>query len=145
MKRVHPFEDYCIACRHCELMCQLEHSNSRDLVQLLKDTSSPSLKRIFVLQQGPVALALNCRHCDEPHCAYSCVAGALIKDPETGFVHFNQDKCIGCWTCIVACPYGVIVRNPSTGRIAKCDMCPGRAAPACVEACPNGALALAEA
>jgi len=144
MKRVYPVEDFCVACRHCELFCQLEHSRSRDLVHLFKGNSPPP-RRIFLLQQNAVSLALNCRHCDEPFCVYSCVAGALQKDPVTGLVQFNQDKCIGCWTCIVACPYGVIVRSPATGRVAKCDMCPGRSVPACVEACPNGALVLAEA
>lgn len=144
MRRIYPVEDICIACRHCELFCQLEHSHSRDLVHLFKADGPPSPRRIFLLQHGPASLALNCRHCDEPFCVYSCVAGALSKDAVTGFVHFHQDKCIGCWTCIVGCPYGVIVRNPATGRIAKCDMCPERQVPACVQACPNGALVLVE-
>jgi carbon-monoxide dehydrogenase iron sulfur subunit len=59
----------------------------------------------------------------------------------------RSDRCIGCWTCIMVCPYGVIGRRQDGGRwvAARCDLCPDRAIPACVEACPTRALVYAEA
>jgi Fe-S-cluster-containing dehydrogenase component len=59
----------------------------------------------------------------------------VISDPEI---------CIGCQTCAVACPFGIPQLNPGQGKIAKCDGCADRVeqglSPACVLACPTGAL-----
>ncbi|MBI4300202.1 MAG: 4Fe-4S dicluster domain-containing protein [Chloroflexi bacterium] len=143
MKRIYPKEEVCIACRLCEVYCQAEHSNTRDVIRAFKVETPRPDRRIFMQQEGVVSLAINCRHCDEPECVYACIAGALIKS-ETGLVEFNVDKCIGCWTCILACPYGVITRDSARAKVAKCDFCPERQIPACVAVCPNGALLLAE-
>jgi len=55
-----------------------------------------------------------------------------------------MEKCIGCWTCIVACPYGVLIRDLNNKTVIKCDLCPGREIPACVVNCPNEALVYVE-
>lgn len=143
VKRVFPKEEACIACRLCETYCATEHSQTRDVIRAFKEEQPPAAKRILLQQYGPVSLALNCRHCDEPRCAWACVTGALTKDPVTGVVQYQAEKCIGCWTCIVACPYGVIRRDEARSKIVKCDLCPGREIPACVAVCPNRALVLA--
>ncbi|MBI2872917.1 MAG: 4Fe-4S dicluster domain-containing protein [Chloroflexi bacterium] len=142
MKRVYPAEEFCVACRLCEVYCATEHSQSRDVIRAFKEEQPPPTKRIFLQQEGAASLAINCRHCDEPRCVWACVAGALTKDPVTGVVNYQPEKCIGCWTCLVACPYGVIVRDPNRPKIAKCDLCPGRDVPVCVAVCPNRALVL---
>ena len=142
MNRVYPREEYCVACHLCEVFCRTEHSRYKDVIKAHKNGATP-IKRIFLEQSGPVSLSINCRHCDEPLCVYSCVSGALTKDPVTGIVGYQAEKCIGCWTCIVGCPYGVITRDIAQGKIVKCDLCPGREVPACVAGCPNGALVLA--
>ena len=54
------------------------------------------------------------------------------------------DKCVGCWMCIMACPYGAIKRDPASKIILKCDFCPGRRTPACVEACKTDAILIVE-
>jgi carbon-monoxide dehydrogenase iron sulfur subunit len=52
----------------------------------------------------------------------------------------DEDKCIGCWTCVMVCPYGVIGRHLETRTAYRCDRCPDLDEPACVSACPTGAL-----
>lgn len=66
----------------------------------------------------------------------------MHKDPITGIVAVDAEKCIGCWTCIIACPYAALTRDVSGKAVAKCDLCPGQVVPVCVANCPNEALVL---
>ncbi|MFC1910982.1 4Fe-4S dicluster domain-containing protein [Chloroflexota bacterium] len=86
-------------------------------------------------------------HCENAPCIMSCPAGCLRKDPTTNFTIYASDNCIACHSCAMACPFGI----PSfgkDGRITKCDGCYIRVKyglqPACVLACPSGALSLCE-
>ena len=90
------------------------------------------------------SLALQCRHCEEPACVDVCIAGGVIKDEETGIVRFDKDKCVGCWSCTMVCPFGAIIRVSRVGFAQKCDRCTERELPACVEACPTKALVFCE-
>lgn len=91
-------------------------------------------------------LAFNCGHCDDPACLTACENGAISKDPETGAVLVDQDKCKGDRNCAAACPYGApkfADDEPGT-KMSKCTMCLDRVEagelPACVAACPMRAL-----
>jgi carbon-monoxide dehydrogenase iron sulfur subunit len=66
----------------------------------------------------------------------------MSKDPQTGIVISDSEKCVGCWTCLVACPYGVLARDSRDKVVAKCDLCPTQDIPVCVVNCPNEALAI---
>ena len=90
------------------------------------------------------SIALLCRQCAEPACAEACICGGIVKDKESGVVTFNTDRCVGCWSCTMVCPYGAIVRIKDSCTTAKCDLCPGSVIPACVSACPTGALVYCE-
>jgi carbon-monoxide dehydrogenase iron sulfur subunit len=72
----------------------------------------------------------------------ACISGALWRDPSgEGAVLLRADKCIGCWTCIMMCPYGVVGQQRDGRRLAiKCDRCPDAVRPACVASCPTRAL-----
>jgi carbon-monoxide dehydrogenase iron sulfur subunit len=72
------------------------------------------------------------------------MTGAMSKDLETGLVKVEEDKCVGCWMCIMVCPFGAIFRSEDSESVLKCDFCPESPAPVCVENCPQEALALVE-
>jgi len=67
------------------------------------------------------------------------MAGAMQKDPETGTVKCNIDKCVGCWMCVMVCPFDAV--QPGKLYTIKCDACEHlEGAYACVDACPTMAL-----
>ena len=74
----------------------------------------------------------------------ACPSGAMTKDEETGLIKHNKDKCRGCWTCVMVCPYGALKMDISGKVVAKCDLCQELESPACVANCPNRALAVKE-
>jgi carbon-monoxide dehydrogenase iron sulfur subunit len=138
-------EDLCMGCGLCEVHCLVEHSRSRDVVKAYLREQPTPLALLHVERRDHLFLPVQCRHCPEPLCVYSCLTGAMHRDPATGEVHVESARCIGCWTCILACPYGAIRRDNQRGVVAKCDLCPGRSVPACVAACPNEAILYTEA
>ena len=144
MKIVYVNEEVCIGCHLCEVYCQLEHSASGDLVKAFRDRASLPLPLVQVAENKPLSFAVQCRHCAEPDCVYACLTGALSKDNDSGAVNVDVEKCIGCGTCILACPFGAIKRQPERGEVVKCDLCGGSEIPACVANCPNEALVCME-
>lgn len=143
MRRIYPREEVCIGCRLCEIYCVVQHSKSRDIIKAFKDEPK-AVKRIEVEEKGHLSFALQCRHCEEAPCVTACLTGAMSRDPQTGAVTNDSDRCIGCWTCILVCPYGAI-RRAANGHIAcKCDFCGEDEVPACVANCPNEALVIEE-
>ncbi|WP_029894927.1 4Fe-4S dicluster domain-containing protein [Desulfohalovibrio reitneri] len=145
MKRVKPIPDYCIGCGLCELACLQAHSRSGDLVIACRQEAPQGLTSCkTVHRRGPAAVALSCQHCQDPECVRACISGALYKDAGTGQTVYDQDKCVGCFSCVMVCPFGAIHRHPTESRIVKCDLCADRGSPACVEVCPNAALVFEE-
>ncbi len=141
MKRIHINESACIGCHLCEVYCRVAHSPSNDLVKAYKKETLPSLR---VEERKPVCFAVQCHHCTDPVCVYACLTGALQKDADNNLVTVDIRKCIGCWTCVLACPFGAIRQDMSQGKIVKCDLCTGRDIPMCVMNCPNEALVYTE-
>ena len=143
MKRVYAKEEYCVGCRLCEVHCSSAHSKYKgDVIKAYKLDKERPLPGIVFEEKRPVSFALQCRHCDASPCTKACITGAMHKDPETGVVTNDISKCVGCWSCIMACPFGVISRVQKENKVAsKCDLCTGIGdIPACVKNCPNGAL-----
>ncbi|HCO11627.1 MAG TPA: 4Fe-4S dicluster domain-containing protein [Desulfonauticus sp.] len=145
MKRVYVNPEVCIGCKLCELACLTEHSQSKDLIIAYREERMQGLlPRNTVEESGWITASLNCRHCAEPYCIQACISGALTKDAESGRVVYEEEQCVGCWSCLMACPFGAIKRHPIKEKIVKCDLCPERSIPACVSACPNQALTFEE-
>lgn len=130
----------CVGCRSCELACAVEHSKSKGIFKAIKESPVPK-KRVKTqsVSYGKV-ISLHCQHCDDAPCIAACMSGALTKDPETGATLHDKDKCVGCWMCVMVCPFGAIVRGVEEKIAIKCDLCPDRDDYACVVACPTGAL-----
>lgn len=140
MRKVYVKEEVCMGCGLCRVYCQTAHSASRDPVKAFKRETPRPVARVRVERNGEVSFSFQCRQCDEPVCVYSCLTGAVSKDPDTGVVRVDEDRCMACGTCIIACPSGGLTRNPASGVVVKCDLCPGEDVPACVANCPNEAL-----
>ena len=139
MKRIFCILETCVGCRTCELSCAVSHSKSKDLNKAVQEESRPK-QRIFVQgsRQGPYPL--QCRHCNEPACVLACMSAAITRDPVTGTVAVDKDRCVGCGMCIMSCPYGALIMDKDTSVSTKCDLCAETGEPACVAACPTGSL-----
>ena len=135
--------DKCLGCKSCELACAVEHSKSRDLYQSIYEKPSPRT-RVRVGQGVGFAIPLQCRQCEDAPCLEICPTNALYRADEDSPIVIDDDKCIGCKWCILACPFGVITLDRGGRKIVKCDQCFERVErgelPACVSACPTGAL-----
>jgi len=116
-------------CRLCEEACAKEKGELSILTSRIKTIHTPQVK---------FHCAMTCVQCSQPKCRQVCPAGAIEKSLIDGVVRINEDKCVGCGLCTLACPYGGIYYNPAAGKSFKCDMCDGE--PKCVAACPYDVL-----
>jgi carbon-monoxide dehydrogenase iron sulfur subunit len=145
MKRIYVNEEYCIGCRLCEVHCLVQHSQSKKIVKAYKEEAPQLMPRLVFEEEGPLSFAMPCRHCADAPCLDACITGAMHRDEETGTVLCDEDRCVGCWMCVMACPFGAIQRNlKGTKAASKCDLCYGEDIPACVAHCPNEALTFEE-
>ena len=139
MKRVYAREEVCMGCGLCEVYCIAAHSRNRDnVIKAYKKEKPRPVSRIIVERETPISFGLQCRHCENAECISACIAGAMQRERETGIVKNDPERCVGCWTCILACPFGVIVRDENGKKAAsKCDLCSQSGdLPACVKNCP---------
>jgi len=135
----------CLACKSCEIACAVAHSQSKVLEEALAEKPTPQ-RRVTVEAAGELAVPLQCRHCEDAPCISVCPTAAIYRHQADGPVLIEQDRCIGCKFCLMACPFGVIDVSRDGKVVVKCDFCIERTTagqkPACVEACPTGALSL---
>jgi carbon-monoxide dehydrogenase iron sulfur subunit len=126
--------DRCTGCRLCELACSLK--NVKEF--------NPSRARIQVIGfEELFTLPVMCFQCDKPYCAEVCPGGAIAREENTNVVKVSKEKCMGCKTCTLACPFGGIVFSTHEKVAVKCELCDGE--PECVAFCPTGALEFKEA
>jgi len=143
----------CKACEKCVLAC-VEHRQldrwqaETDRATTRDGLSARRLSTILKVDDGRFARK-SCMHCLEPSCVSACLVGGLSKLPD-GPVIYDADKCIGCRYCMLSCPFHIprYEWDKTVPYVVKCDMCVDRLAqnkqPACVEACPEGALVFGE-
>jgi carbon-monoxide dehydrogenase iron sulfur subunit len=148
MKRIYVNEKWCLGCRLCEYNCAFANSAfgggksaPLDMSAALKDKKI--YPNIRIESAKGINFAVSCRHCADPYCVKSCISGAMQR--KDGVISVDQNKCVHCYTCIVACPYGAI--SPSEGGvIQKCELCLNNTVgePACVKGCINQAIVFEE-
>jgi len=140
-------ESRCLACKSCEIACAMAHTEAETLVEAIR-AESPPRARVHVEPLGEHGMPLQCRHCEDAPCIAVCPTGAIDRAGEGQPVLLDPDRCIGCKFCMIACPFGVIEASADGKAMIKCDLCVSRTRagepPACVAACPTGALAFVE-
>jgi len=85
-----------------------------------------------------------CMHCEDPGCLKACPAPGAIVQLANGIVDFDSEACIGCGYCQKGCPFDIPRISKTDHKSYKCTLCSDRVAvglePACVKACPTGAI-----
>lgn len=129
----------CIGCHACTTACKAEHQVpvgvNRTWVKQVEKGTFPDTRRLFSV--------MRCNHCTNAPCVTICPTGALEYRSD-GIVDFDKDRCIGCKSCMQACPYDALYIDPETHTAAKCNYCASRIdvglEPACVNVCPEHAI-----
>ncbi len=132
-------QDRCIGCHACTVACKEEHQVPlgvfRTWVKYIEKGEFPHTSRHFGV--------LRCNHCDEAPCVTICPTNALYRRSD-GIIDFDNQRCIGCKSCMQACPYDALYIDPNLNTAAKCNFCAHRVEaklePACVIVCPTQAI-----
>ncbi len=129
----------CIGCHACTVACKSEHNVpigvNRTWVKYIEKGEFPNTRRLFSV--------MRCNHCENAPCVSICPVTALYSRAD-GIVDFDNRRCIGCKSCMQACPYDALFIDPDTNTAAKCNYCAHRIdiglEPACVIICPEEAI-----
>lgn len=153
----------CTACRACQVACKSWNEHKAEETENWGSYENPPelspetwVKMRFIELERNNKLAWlfarqACVHCTDASCAIVCPTGAILHTEE-GFVHIDQEWCIGCGYCVQACPFNVPHKDEHTGTARKCTACTSTGLnrqeeglnPACVTTCPSGALILGD-
>lgn len=134
----------CIACGMCERQCIMSHYDLKMTDVKLNDPLQRA--RCKTYRQPELKAAVHCKQCENPSCMAACPVGAIHKRDDK-LIFIDENSCIGCRECVLACPFGAVRMAPvADGRVmaTKCDLCVDTKAgtPACVKGCPKKALTL---
>jgi Fe-S-cluster-containing dehydrogenase component/formate-dependent nitrite reductase membrane component NrfD len=132
-------QDTCIGCHACTVACKAEHQVplgvNRTWVKYIERGEFPDTRRFYSVNR--------CNHCDDAPCVSICPTNALFRRDD-GIVDFNDSSCIGCKSCMNACPYDALYVNPETQTVHKCNFCTQRVEvglePSCVVVCPTQSI-----
>lgn len=155
----------CVGCQSCTMACKAKNGTPPDVFWT----------RVIEKEEGTypfaytVFMPMRCNHCSEPPCVPVCPTGASYQRAQDNVVLVDKDVCVGCHSCVVACPYGArfIPDNDrgyygkqttpyeltkfkawQAGTAQKCDLCIDRLdvglLPACIDTCPTRAMVIGD-
>jgi Fe-S-cluster-containing dehydrogenase component/formate-dependent nitrite reductase membrane component NrfD len=132
-------QNRCIGCHACTVACKEEHNIAvgvnRTWVKYIEKGRYPDTRRHFAV--------LRCNHCDDAPCIEICPTVSLFRRAD-GIVDFDHERCIGCKSCMQACPYDALYIDPERNTAAKCNFDASRVEmgykPACEVVCPTQAI-----
>lgn len=132
-------QDTCIGCHACTVACKSEHDVpigvNRTWVKYIEKGTFPDSRRFYSVNR--------CNHCEDAPCVSICPTTALYSRKD-GIVDFDDSRCIGCKSCMNACPYDALYINPDTMTAHKCNFCTHRVElslePSCVVVCPTQSI-----
>jgi len=112
-------QDRCIGCERCMKACvSTNHVPDYGWRTLVLEKEVPK-----AVGQKQEFIPILCNHCNNPPCVRACPTRATYKEPRNGIVMMNEKKCIGCKSCMIACPYDARYFNEEKQAIDKCDFC----------------------
>lgn len=145
--------DKCTGCKACEVACFAEHNRRNGVGKTVGTVTIPVTAKLYLTKGEGICMPIQCKHCEDAPCLNACTKHAITR--VDGQVIVDEEKCIGCKDCMMACPFGAISLLPLSRKGAvlkqvdgacvkaasKCDLCAGiEGGPACVRVCPNDAL-----
>jgi len=130
LKALQMIPEKCTSCLLCEMACSLENEG-------LFNPAKSRIK-VFEFEHGKRSIPYTCTQCEEAWCMKACPTDAISINTELGTKVVDENKCVGCKVCTIACPYGTINYNSNSGKVTKCNLCDGD--PKCATACPTGAI-----
>ena len=148
MSIYHLYQDKkkCIGCFSCTIACKI---NKGVLAGPKPTDIIPVGPRMIDGLPRVSYVFMPCFHCETPWCVSACPTGAMQKRPADGIVFVKAELCVGCKSCMSACPWGTPQWNAETGKVVKCDYCMNRLAeglqPACVTICTTHCLSFGKA
>ncbi|MFX1513395.1 MAG: 4Fe-4S dicluster domain-containing protein [Promethearchaeota archaeon] len=129
--------ELCTACLICSTACSIGRTG----------TANPKTAAIRIHRdpfEGYEWQSI-CRQCDDAPCIDACITGSLQRDTQTGIVFNDLERCVGCWSCVMVCPFGAITMDTTNKKAIQCDQCRNVSKdPLCVSVCPTNALAFEE-
>ena len=143
MSKYYLFQDTkkCIGCHSCEVACK--SNKNLPLGPMLCQIVTIGPKFVGSLPKAAFSF-MPCFHCENPWCVAACPTGAMRKREKDGIVYVDESLCVGCKTCMSACPWGAPQWDPETRKAVKCDYCMDRVdqglQPACVTVCTTRCL-----